>query len=162
MRDERAILFVAFSHNRKVLRFADRVKRDLAAKGILAYRAIDDPRPGESLTARIHGAIDRADAILILWSELASESPKVRDEYDHARRTGRKPCLVRFPGVRLPEDWDPDLEWVPLEGVSFNFFGPVYLEPGYARMLQVIADFAFRERDRRRGAGVVRSSLDLP
>lgn len=126
----------------------------LERRGVSVYRAIDDRHPGESLTQRIHQAIDGSDAVVILWSELASQSQKVHDEYVYAKSVGKKPCLIRFPDVRLPDDWDPDLEWLPLEGVGFptgivSLFAKVtFVPPKWGELVDEVAKFAVRERDR--------------
>jgi hypothetical protein len=154
--DDRPLLFIAFSHNKLAKKVADQLVLEMEyRRKVRAYRAIDDPRPGESITGKIHGAIDRADGIAILWSEKASKSARVRDEYRYAKSVGRNPCLIRFPGVALPEDWDPDVEWVPLEGVSFpggiaGIVSPVVYWPPWQPLCDLVAKYAYRERDRRR------------
>lgn len=152
-------LFLAFSHNTRAERVA-RVLRDrLSRLGIEVYRAMDDPRPGESIQARILQAIDWADAIVILWSELASRSEMVRWEYHQAVARGKKPCLVKFPGVDPPEEWPPDIEYLPLSGVSFPqglgglLLPAAFAEPAWTRFVEVIRDFAFRERSAVQGRG---------
>ncbi len=118
---------------------------------------MDDPHPGESIQERILRAVDWADAIVILWSELASRSEMVRWEYDQAVARGKKPCLVKFPGVDPPSDWLPDMEYLPLRGVTFPqglgglILPAAFNAPVWTEFVTVVRDFAFRERDRVRG-----------
>jgi TIR domain len=149
---DRPLLFVAFSHNQNAKRIADKLKLDLRAYGVEAYRAMDDPRPGESLTEKIHGAIERSDAVVFLWTRLASESEKVRDEYRHTLATGRKPCLIRFEGVPLPDGWNEDTEWVAARGVTLHFLGPAFWPREWDSLVKLVAEFARREAARRRQA----------
>ncbi len=117
---------------------------------------MDDPHPGESIPQRILTAIEWADAIVILWSEAASQSEMVRWEFDQATSRGKKPCLVKFPGVDPPADWPTDIEYLPLSGVTFPqrlaglLLPAAFLEPEWTNFINVVRDFSFRERD---GAG---------
>jgi hypothetical protein len=130
------------------------LRDNLNRLGIEIYRAIDDPHPGESIQNRILRAIGWADGIVILWSDMASKSAMVRWEYEQAVALGKRPCLVKFPGVDPPADWPRDMEYLQLSGVGFptglaSLISPaVFYEPAWRRFVSVIHDFAFREGER--------------
>jgi hypothetical protein len=113
-------VFFAFKHNETLLRLTDAMRDDLRLRRVLAYRLVDHPMPGTNLRLRAEQAIAGTDGMVLFWSQQAAESEWVRHEYSHAKDVARKPvCLILFPGVARPSDWHPDIEWMPLQGVTF-------------------------------------------
>lgn len=147
-------MFLAFKHNPRVGRITERLRGDLEGHGVYAYRAKDDPHPGWPLQQRIDTWIERADGTVIFWSGQGSKSPAVRLEYETAKKFGRRRCLVKFPDVGVPTDWGGD-EWLELQGVRFNIFGIVFVNPPYnpqwSRFVEIVAKFAHEARAERQG-----------
>ncbi len=113
-------VFFAFKHNPAMLTLTGWMRDALAARGVNGYRLVDHPVPGTDLRERAKIAIRNSAGMVLLWSQQATESVWVRAEYDYARFWGKAICLVAFPGVRKPVDWNMDVEWVDLGGVSAN------------------------------------------
>lgn len=151
-------VFFAFKHNDHLLRLTQLIRNRLDRDRIWAYRLVDDPHPGTNLRERATRAIQTTDGLVLFWSQQASESAWVRSEYDTAKMARKPVCLVRFPGVTQPADWNPDVEWVDLEGVLFTrqnipglpvrtlasaLVGPVQtLEPTFENTVRKIGIFA--------------------
>ena len=148
------LVFLAFRHNRIVSLEAERLRDDLVSRGVVAYRAMDDPRPGDSLPAKIERWIERADGVVLFWSSQGSESPAVRSEYEIAKRLGRKICLVKYRGVSPPSDWT-ETEWIEIHGVRkvapSRVRGPpiIFVHPAWSRFADSVAAFARQARAER-------------
>lgn len=151
-------VFFAFKHNDPLLRLTQLIRDRLDRDRVWAYRLVDDPHPGTNLRERATRAIQTTDGLVLFWSQQARESAWVRSEYDSARIAGKPVCLVRFPGVTQPTNWNPDVEWVDLDGVLFArpniprlpvislataLTGPVRtLEPAFGNMVRKVGIFA--------------------
>lgn len=109
-------VFFAFKHGPALLNITYQMQRELASRDIMAIRLIDHSLPGTNLRERARALIRSTDGTVLFWSSEATQSQWVKDEYDTARRFNRAVCLVLFPGVSPPTDWNPDVEWVNLEG----------------------------------------------
>lgn len=151
-------VFFAFKHNDPLLRLTQVIRDRLDRDRVWAYRLVDDPHPGTNLRERATRAIHTTDGLVLFWSQQASESAWVRSEYDTARIVRKPVCLVRFPGVTQPTDWNPDVEWIDLEGVVFTrpnipglpvrslasaLTGPIQtFEPAFGNTVRKVAIFA--------------------
>lgn len=111
-------VFFAFKHSPTLLEITKRMLLQLAQLNITAIRLIDYPLPGTNLRERARSLIRSTDGTVLFWSEEARQSQWVRDEYETARKFNRAVCLILLPGVSPPDDWNPDVEWVSLEGFS--------------------------------------------
>lgn len=146
---DRPLIFLAFRHNRNVGSITKKLKADLEPRRVIAYRAIDDPRPGDSLPKKLDSWISKSVGVVIFWSGEGARSPAVRSEYETAKRLRKKICLVKFTSVPPPSDW-MDIEWMVLHGVRRRvpprpFGSPVvFSEPAWGRFVDVVADFARR------------------
>jgi hypothetical protein len=135
-----------------LLQLTDMMKTDLSIYGVETYRLYDHPLPDTNLRKHAEDAIRATDGTVLFWSREGVESEWVRKEYIFARKVGKPVCLIRFPGVNLPMDWNPEVQWVPFEGVSLT--DAVYTTEGvvdrptvvsrplYARMISSIEAFA--------------------
>jgi hypothetical protein len=151
-RAERARVFLSYRQNDHLLDLTLKMKRWLAHAGVDAYRAVDDPRAGESLTAKFAEGIANAHGLVLFWSPVACKSKRIAEEKDLALKLGKRVCLIKFPGVPEPDGWDPDIEWVPLRGVRFlktrGIFGWTWLDSGeFESMMGDIKAFATRARN---------------
>lgn len=160
---DRPLVFLAFRHNKNVGSISKKLKVDLERREVIAYRAMDDPRPGDSLTKRLETWIGRSDGVVIFWSGQAARSPAVRSEYETAKRLGKKICLVKFRGVLPPSDLG-DIEWLALHGVRRlvppSLLGPpvTFAEPSWSRFVDTVAGFARRARTERLAQEATRRS----
>jgi hypothetical protein len=117
----------------------------LSEAGVDAYRAVDDPRPGENIRERISDGIANAHGTVLFWSKLGSKSKWVRWEYEEAKSLDKPVCMIRFPDARIPRDWNLDVEWVDLRGVLYRARASPRIGQG---MMDKIRIFATRARDR--------------
>lgn len=91
---------------------------------------------------------------MLFWSGEGSNSEFVKWEYKTAEELGKRVCLIKFPDVPEPVDWDLDVEWVELEGVRFlaratllTGGSRVWLDPRFENMMRKVQAFAQRARD---------------
>jgi hypothetical protein len=152
--DEQPRFFFSFKHNELITELTGKMKQALAREGVEVYRAIDDPRPGESLRQKILDGITNTHGTVLFWSGEGSNSAFVKWEYQTAKDLGKRVCLIKFPDVPEPDGWNPDVEWVPLQGVRFLArpaligSGRVWLDiGGYPTMIQTVKAFGVRARD---------------
>lgn len=73
-------VFVSHSNVREDRSLLKKIMSSFKSCGIKTYVAELTPRPGHPLWDKIHLAIRRADAILVLWTKYGSESGDVREE----------------------------------------------------------------------------------
>jgi len=155
-----AKVFISFKHNRAMMFVATQMKEGLAQRFVDVYRLVDDPMTGAKFTEQMRRGIAGTDAVIALWSELASKSTAVQFEYRTARELRKPIALVRCgvaPRARevpLPPDWDPDERYEPLDMVTFqprlwtNTLDPViHNKVAWDRLLDRLADYARRARD---------------
>ena len=116
-RDKPSVFF-AFKHSPTLFQITEQMQRQLSSNDIVAIRLKDHPLPGTNLRERARSLIRSTDGTVLFWSDAARESQWVRDEYDTAKKFNRSVCLILFPGVAPPDDWNPDVEWVSLEGFT--------------------------------------------
>ena len=111
------------SHSSKDREIAERICGALENEALTCWIAPRDIRPGDSWDEAILGAIDRADALVILISGNANESKHVKRELVYAADRGRAIFPVRIENVlpspkisypiiatQFTDAWEPPLD----------------------------------------------------
>jgi hypothetical protein len=157
-RASRPRVFIAFKETAPLIRLTEEVKQRLAPAYVHAERLRDNPRPASNLRKRAREAIRDSDGVVLFWSGEAADSEWLTYERRVAHEERKPICLIAFPGVEKPSGWDPDIEWVPLEGVRFTretigstpvpsllhvlLGGVTISDPAFTRMMRKIIVFA--------------------
>lgn len=121
---------------------------------ISTYIARENIQPDRIIGHVLAEEMEKSDAVVIIWTQYAHDSPWVNGELAYARKIGKRVVLLRFGNVPLPDGWEPDRWYVPLEGVGFptglaGLFGPVIFWPRFNRVLAKIAEVASEEAQKR-------------
>lgn len=113
-------IFLSFKHDSPyALPVADRLKAELAVKGVGVYRLIDTPvPPSQNLEKGIEEAIRGVRGIVFLISDESYRSRWIRWEYGCAIRHHVPRALVMFPSVPVPLDFPDTGVYVPLAGAT--------------------------------------------
>jgi hypothetical protein len=111
-------IFLSYDHADR--RWANEVRFHLSAAGFIVWDEAQEVLPGDNWARAVANALDRCDAMVVLLSPEAAESPSVRREIDYAlgsksfkgrlvpvvvRATSKIPWILRtLPLVHLKAD----------------------------------------------------------
>jgi hypothetical protein len=105
-------IFVSYSHQDTVL--VEQLERAYKALGNSYLRDVEMLRSGEEWNPALLQKIDEADIFQLCWSESASASQYVRQEWQHALARG-KPSFIR------PLYWEKPMPAPPPELAKIHF-----------------------------------------
>jgi TIR domain len=92
-------LFV--SHSFQDAGLVEMLKSSLRQPEVQLYIAETDPRYGESLPAKIESRIEASDALLVILTRQAGDSPSVNQEVGYAKRAGKLIIALVEKGARV-------------------------------------------------------------
>lgn len=97
---------IFISHSQKDQKFAKELSSRLSTAGVTAWLAEERVLPGENLPLEIGKALQRSDAMVVLLSPDAVESPNVRSEIAYALSSpkfeGRVVSVIVKPTKAIP------------------------------------------------------------
>jgi hypothetical protein len=90
----------------------EKVHTAIAALGVHVYLAEHDPQPGTSLAAKVTTAIRASDAVVVLLTKSAAESPWVQQEIGVAHEAGKLIVPIRQSGINVNMGVLAGVEWI--------------------------------------------------
>ena len=90
------------SYSRKDYYFAESLAFHLLREGVPVWLDVRDLEPGKDWERGLEGALDDANAVVLVASPDSVESPHVRNEWQRALRQGKKIILARVRRTNIP------------------------------------------------------------
>jgi hypothetical protein len=106
----RPMFFV--SHSMLDANEVEKVNEAIGALGVDVYLAEHDPQPGTNVAAKVTAAIRASDAVVVLLTNSAAESPWVQQEIGVAHQAEKLIVPVRQSGVDVNMGILAGIEWI--------------------------------------------------
>ena len=95
---------VFISHSHKDRTFATRIQSIIEKKGAETYLDQDKIQAGDYLPEKLLDGISWSDKVILIWSNNASQSKWVNNEWKTALRYRKKIVIYRIDSAQLPDD----------------------------------------------------------
>jgi hypothetical protein len=97
-------IFCSYSHDDTQI--VERVEKAYKALGLTYLRDVESLRSGQNWNEELLRLIEQADIFQLFWSQAASESKYVRQEWEHALKSSRaiRPVYWQKPIPRVPDE----------------------------------------------------------